>query len=59
VKTEAGGVLMEMRRYVAGKKFRTMKEAVAYRRAIVAVTIGGWLLSMIFAGMWIYERWIL
>jgi len=50
---------MEMRRYVAGKKFRTMKEAVAYRRAIVAVTIGGWLLSMIFAGMWIYERWIL
>ena len=49
---------MVVQRHVAGKKFPTRKEAVAYRRAVVAVAVGGWLLAMAFAGMWIYERWI-
>ena len=49
---------MEMRRYVAGKKFRTMKEAVRHRRLIFCVIGLGYLLAMVFAGLWAYGRWI-
>jgi len=59
VKENRGEETMTKRRHVAGKMFRTRKEAVAYRRTILAVTFGGWVLAMVFAGMWVYERWIL
>jgi len=44
--------------YIAGKIFPDMKKAAAYRRIIYAVIFGGYLLAAIFAGMWVYERWI-
>ena len=49
------GVKRRRDEFIAGTKAGTRGKAIGLA---VAVFASGWVLAIIFAGLWIYERWI-